>query len=92
MDFEGEVGHAPEGYGGNFTSGPVVDIANVDRVRDPTKSGYLSFEPGGVFTINWKLRRGPVSKSIRSHSGETIFRSQEEANWLINYNNPRGLL
>ena len=33
---------------------------------DPTKSGYLTFDPGGVSTINWWLNRGQVSEYSRS--------------------------
>ena len=47
-----EVRHVPEGGGGNFEKYPKGVTASVAREGDPTKSGYLNFDPGGMSTIN----------------------------------------
>ena len=61
MAHEGEVGHVPEGGGRNFEQDPEGVTASVDRKGDPTKSGYLTFDPGGMSTINCSPKGGQVA-------------------------------
>ena len=46
--------HIPEGGAGNFVKYPEGTVS-VARKGYPTKSGYFTFEPGGISTINWKM-------------------------------------
>ena len=46
--------HVPEGGGGKFGKYPEGVTARVSRDRDPINSWYLTFDPGGIFTINWR--------------------------------------
>ena len=48
---EGEVGHLPEGCGGNFEQDIEGGTVSVAREGDPKNSGYLTFEPDGMTTI-----------------------------------------
>ena len=54
MDHEGEVRQFPEVGGGNFGRYPKVFTTIVTLKGEPTKSGYLTFDPGGMFTINMR--------------------------------------
>ena len=45
---EREVRHIPEGGGGNFGKYPEGGTTSVSRKGDHTKSGYLTFDPGGM--------------------------------------------
>ena len=70
VDCEVEVSHIPEGGGGNFVQDPEVGTTGVACEGETTKSGYLTFEPGGISTINWRLTGGQVLESSRSPRGE----------------------
>ena len=61
MAREGEARQVPEGGGRNFGQDPEGGTVSVSHEGDPTKSGYLVFEPGGVYTINWRPTGGQVS-------------------------------
>ena len=61
MDYKGEVRHVPEEGGGNFGKYLEGGTVSLDRELDTTKSGYLNFEPVGMFTINWRPTVGQVS-------------------------------
>ena len=61
MACKGEVEHAPEGGGRNFEQYPEGGTDSVTRKVDPAKSGYLTFDPGGMSTINWSPTGGQVS-------------------------------
>ena len=66
---EGEVRHHQDGRGRKFgqdTKGGTVSVAHEG---DTTKSGYLTFEPGGMPTINRRKTGGQISESSRSHRG-----------------------
>ena len=65
MDSNGEVGHAPEGGRGNFTLDSVGGTTSVNYKGDTTKLGYITFDPGGVSTIDWSPTGVLVSESIR---------------------------
>ena len=67
-----EVGHVPEGGGGNFGKYTEGGTTSVARKRYTTKSGNLTFDPGMISTINWKPIGGQVSESIRFPRGEPI--------------------
>ena len=54
MAWEGEVGHDPEGGSRKFEQDPEGGTASVANKGYPTKSGYSTFEPGGMPTFNWK--------------------------------------
>ena len=61
VDCEGELRHIPEGGRrkfGKYTEGVTISVA---REGDPTKLGYLAFDPGGLSTINWSPTGGKVS-------------------------------
>ena len=51
---EGESGQAPGGSEGNLKPDPEVGTTSVVCKGDPTKSGYLNFDPIGMSTINWR--------------------------------------
>ena len=55
MAHEGEVRHTPEGGGVKFGQNHQGGTAIVAHEGDPTKSGYLTFDPGGLSTINCGL-------------------------------------
>ena len=73
---EGEVRHVPDLGGENFGQDLEGVTASVAREGDPTKSGWLTFEPGGVSTINFraldqesdsnKASRGEQNKSTKA--------------------------
>ena len=43
----------PEGGDGNFGQHTEGGSASVASDGDPTKSGYCTFDFGGIYTINW---------------------------------------
>ena len=49
-----EARNSPEGDGGNFGQNPEGGTASVYRKLYTTKSGYLTFDPCGMSTINWR--------------------------------------
>ena len=49
---EQELGHSPEVSEGNLKKYPEEGTASVAREGEPTKSGYLTFHPSGMPTIN----------------------------------------
>ena len=55
MDGKKEVGKVPEGSGGNFTPDPAGWIASVSCNVDTKRSWYLTFDPGGMSTMNLKI-------------------------------------
>ena len=67
---EGEVRHVPEGGVRNFGQDPEGGTVNVAREGDPTKSGYLNFEPGGMYTTSWRPTGDQVSEYSISHGGK----------------------
>ena len=50
---KGELVQAPESSEGNLKPYPEEGTASVAREGEPPKSGYLTFDPGGMSTINW---------------------------------------
>ena len=48
-----EARNSPEGDGRNFGQNPEGGTTSVYRKLYPTKSGYLTFDPCGMSTINW---------------------------------------
>ena len=51
---EVESGHTTGGSEGTLKPYPEGGTAGVARKRDPNKSGYLNFDPSGMYTINWR--------------------------------------
>ena len=68
---EGERGHDPEGGYGNIEKYPEWVTTSVTCKGDTTKSGYLTFDPGGISTIYLRPTWGQVSESSRSPRGKT---------------------
>ena len=65
MDHKGELGHVPEGGGGNIeqdTAGGTISVAYKEY---PTKSGHFTFDTVGFSIINWRPTEAPVSESSR---------------------------
>ena len=60
MARQGEVGHVLEVGGGKFEKYHEGGTASVSHELYPTKSGYITFDPVGVFTINWRPTGGQV--------------------------------
>ena len=58
----GEVRHVPEGGGGNLVEDPEGGTASVASDGEPTKSGYLTFDPVEMSTINWRPTGGQLSE------------------------------
>ena len=52
---EKEERHVPEGGGGNFGKYPEGGTVIMASEGYPTKSGYLTFDPGGMSTINRRI-------------------------------------
>ena len=66
---EGEVRHVPEGGGGSFVKYPEGGNASVYREIETTKSGYLTFDPGVMFTIKRRQQGFHVSEYSISYRG-----------------------
>ena len=49
-----ESGQAPGVSEGNIKPNPEVGTASVAGKGKPAKSGYLTFYPSGMSTINWR--------------------------------------
>ena len=60
-----ELGKALEESEGNLKPYPEGGTASVSRNGDAIKSGYLTFYPGSVSTMNWWLSKGQVSEYRR---------------------------
>ena len=70
------MSHKIEGGGGKFGQNHEVGTKSVACEGDPTKSGYLTFDPVGISIINWrtvyqdsgsnKASRGEKNNSIKS--------------------------
>ena len=79
MNRKVEVGHIPEGGGENFEQYPGGGTGRVCYKREPTNSGYLNFDLGGMSTINFstldqysdsnKSPRGKPNKSKKAILG-----------------------
>ena len=54
MTYKGELGHVLEGGGGNFKPVPTGSTTIVGCEGEPSKSGYLTSDPGWLSTINWR--------------------------------------
>ena len=65
LAFEGELGQALKESEGNLKPYPEGGTASVSRKGYTTKSGYLTFNPGSVSTMNWWLNQGQVSEYSR---------------------------
>ena len=70
MACEGEVRHIPEGVDGNFVQDPEIGTASVDHNGDPIDSGYFTFDPDGMSTINWMPKGVQVSEYSRASRGD----------------------
>ena len=66
LNCKGELGQAPDISEGNLKPYLEEVTASVAREGQPTKSGYLTFDSGGISTINWWPNQGQVSEYIRS--------------------------
>ena len=64
-----EVRNVPEGGGSKHLQDSEGVTTSVAHNGYPTKSGYLSFDPGGMSTINLRPTWCQVSESIISHRG-----------------------
>ena len=56
--------HASDGGGGNFGQDIEGGNTSVARELDTTKSGCLTFDPGGMSTINWS----PIGVQVLEYS------------------------
>ena len=70
MEHEEKVGNAPEGGGGNIEQDPEVWTRSVARKVNPTKPGYMNFDPGGMLTMNRRPIGSQVSKYSRPPRGK----------------------
>ena len=70
MSKEVEVGHVPEGCGRKFTPYTVGSNTSMPCKGDQIKSVYLTFDPGGLSTINW--RSTGVSGSYKKNQVKEI--------------------
>ena len=69
VDRERELGHVLYGGGGNFEQYPEGGTTIVAHEGDPTKSEYLTFDPGGISTIKCSPTGGQVSEYSRYPRG-----------------------
>ena len=67
-------GHVPEGGSVKFEKYPERGTVSVAREGDPTKSGYLTFDLGGLSTTKWRtLYQGSESnKAPRGEPNQSI--------------------
>ena len=72
MVSEGELCHVPEGGGKNFGQNPEVSTGSVACEGETTKSGYLTFDPGGTSSTIWRKTGGQVSEASRFTRGNPI--------------------
>ena len=70
MNYEGEVRHVQEGGGSYFGQAYEGVTTIMYHKEETTKSGYLTFDPGGMYTINWKTPVFQVSSSRRAPRGD----------------------
>ena len=70
MAHEVEVRHTSEVGGGNSVQDPEGGTKSVARKRYTTKSGYLTFKPGEISTINWRMLYQDL-ESNKAYRGET---------------------
>ena len=66
---EVESGHTKGGSEGTLKPDPEGGTVGVAREGDPTKSGYLNFDPSGMYTINWR-KLDQESDSNKASRGE----------------------
>ena len=62
--------HIPKRGGGNIRKYLEVGTASVDLKVDTTKSGYITFDPGGMSTIDYRALY-QESESNKACRGET---------------------
>ena len=74
MDRERKVRNAPEGGGRKFEQYPEGGTLNVACEGDPTKSGYLTFDPGGLSIINLRPKVSQLSE-YRKYPGVSQVKS-----------------
>ena len=75
---QGEARQVPEIGGGKFRQYPEGGTASVDLQGDPTKSGYLNFDLGGMSTINWSPTGAQVSEYSISHDGKPSSHNRQD--------------
>ena len=66
---KGEERNTPEGGDRKFGQYQEEGTTIMARKGEPTKSGHLTFDLGGMSTINWRISGGQVSESTRSRRG-----------------------
>ena len=59
MAREEQLGHVPEGGGGNFSQDHAGVTVSVSRKLDPTNLRCFIFDPRGMSTINWGAKGVP---------------------------------
>ena len=79
VDRGGELRHVSEGGGGNFGQDPEGGTSSVALEGELTKSGYLTFDPYGISTINWSPTGVQVSESNRASRGELILEPSKKS-------------
>ena len=55
VDCKEKVGPISEVYGKNFTLDTSQGTTSMSCNVEPTKSGYITFDQGGLFIINWEI-------------------------------------
>ena len=60
----------PQGGGRKFEQYPEGSTTSVASEVEPTRSGYLNLDPGGMSKINWRQKGGQVSDYSRSPRGD----------------------
>ena len=49
----GIIGHIPEGGGANLAPDTSWGNSSMDRKREPTRSGHITFDPDFIYKILW---------------------------------------
>ena len=57
--------YVQEGGGNNFEQNPEGGTTSVTCEVNPTKSGYLTFDPDGLYIINWRPTEGQLLETSR---------------------------
>ena len=72
VDCKEKVGPIPEVYGTNFTLDTAQGTASMSYNVEPTKSGYITFDSGGITTINSMIlyQESDSNKDIKGESNK----------------------
>ena len=63
---QGKIGYEPDGGRKKLALDTIGCTKNVDYKGYPTKSGYITFDPGEVSAFIWRPERGSVPETTKT--------------------------